>query len=80
MISGTRATARHCGYADFARQAAGLPLCGGLLRLAGAREGRLASGFVREGFPEFAAVAVPFAIDWIGRVVALDQSGRQACC
>ena len=62
------------GYADFARQAAGLPLCGGLLRLAGAREGRLASGFVREGFPEFAAVAVPFAIDWIGRVVALDQS------
>jgi hypothetical protein len=62
------------GYADLARQAAGLPLCGGLLRLAGAREGRLASGFVREGFPEFAAVAVPFAIDWIGRVVALDQS------
>lgn len=62
------------GYADLARQAAGLPLCGGLLRLAGAREGRLASAFVREGFPELAAVAVPFAVDWIGRVVALDQS------
>ena len=31
------------GYADLARRAAGLPLCGGLLRLAGAREGRLAS-------------------------------------
>lgn len=62
------------GYADLARQAAGLPLCGGLLRLAGAREGRLASKFIREGFPEFAPVAVPFAIDWIGRVVALDPS------
>jgi hypothetical protein len=62
------------GYAGLARQAAGLPLCGGLLRLAGAREGQLASGFIRDGFPELAAVAVPFAIDWIGRVVALDQS------
>ena len=62
------------GYAGLARQAAGLPLCGGLLRLAGAREGQLASGFIRDGFPELAAVAVPFAVDWIGRVVALDQS------
>jgi hypothetical protein len=62
------------GYVELARRAAGLPLCGGLLRLVGAREGQLASEFIREGFPEFAARAVPFAIDWIGRVVAVDQA------
>ena len=39
-----------------------------------AREGQLASGFMRDGFPELAAVAEPFAVDWIGRVLALDQS------
>lgn len=61
------------GYVDLASQATGLALCGGLLRLVGAREGRLASEFVREGFPEFAARAVPFAVDWIGRVVAVDR-------
>ena len=64
------------GYAELARQAAGLPLCGGLLRLVAAREGRLASVFVQEGFPELAVRAVPFAVDWIGRVIALDQSRR----
>lgn len=62
------------GYADLAERVAGLPLCGGLLRLVGLGEGRLASEFIREGFPEFAARAVPFAVDWIGRVVALDQA------
>lgn len=61
------------GYVDLAQQVAGLSLCGGLLRLVGAREGRLASEFIQEGFPEFAARAVPFAVDWIGRVVAIDQ-------
>jgi hypothetical protein len=61
------------GYADLARRVTSLPLCGGLLRLVGEREGRLASEFIREGFPEFAARAVPFAVDWIGRVVALDR-------
>jgi len=43
------------GYVDLARQVAGLPLCGGLLRLVGEREGGLASEFIQEGFPEFAA-------------------------
>jgi hypothetical protein len=62
------------GYLDLARQAAGLPLCGGLLRLVGARDGPNALEFVREGFPEFASRAVPFAIDWIGRLVAIDQA------
>ena len=62
------------GYVEFAREVAGLPLCGGLLRLVGAREGRLATEFVREGFPEFTGRAVPFAVDWIGRVVAVDQA------
>ena len=62
------------GYADLAQQVAGLSLCGGLLRLVGAHEGRLASVFIQEGFPEFAFRAVPFAIDWIGRVVATDQA------
>jgi hypothetical protein len=62
------------GYVDLAQQVAGLPLCGGLLRLVGSSEGRLASVFVREGFPEFATRAVPFAVDWIGRIVAIDQA------
>lgn len=62
------------GYVDLARQVAGLPLCDGLLRLVGAREGRLATEFIREGFPEFAARAVPFAVDWIGRVAAVDKA------
>jgi hypothetical protein len=61
------------GYIALARQVAGLPLCGGLLRIVGSSEGRLASVFVREGFSEFASRAVPFAVDWIGRVVAIDQ-------
>jgi Domain of unknown function (DUF1851) len=61
------------GYLDLARQVTGLPLCGGMLRLVGEREGGLASEFIREGFPEFAARAAPFAVDWIGRVVALDR-------
>lgn len=60
------------GYVELARRAAGLPLCGGLLRFADARAGESATEFIREGFPGLAGRAVPFAVDWIGRVTALD--------
>jgi hypothetical protein len=62
------------GYAEFAQKAAGLPLCGGLLRVVTASEGKSATDFLREGFPEYADRAVPFAVDWIGRVVAVDRA------
>lgn len=60
------------GYDELWSQVGDAPLCDGLLRLVDAESGRNASSFVREGFPELSTRAVPFAVDWIGRVVAID--------
>ena len=65
------------GYGELARCVAGLPLGGGILRIVSADEGAAATAFLIEGFPEFAGRAVPVAIDWLGRVFAVDRGRPQ---
>lgn len=60
------------GYPEFAASAVGLPLCGGMLRVATETEGLSAQEFIGVSFPHLAQRAVPFAIDWLGRVFAVD--------
>lgn len=61
------------GYVDLASSAAGLPMCGGMIRIVTKDEGILGRDFIGEGFPELASRAVPFALDWLGRVFAVDK-------
>ena len=62
------------GYREIAARVAGLPLGGGVFRIVAADEGAAASSFVRDGFPEFVGRCVPFAVDWLGRVFAIDRA------
>ena len=62
------------GYDELWTLAGESPLCDGMLRLVGAGTGPSAQSFIRAGFPEFSTRAVPFAVDWIGRIVGVEPS------
>ena len=65
------------GYAELARQVAGLVLGRGLLYFVTQDDGPIAQSAIQRGFPEFSDRAVPFARDWLGRHFAVDR-GRRA--
>lgn len=60
------------GYTDIAGKFAGRSFDGGLYRLHDASSGPMGLGLAQDAFPAFAARAVPFGFDWLGRQFALD--------